>query len=282
MNIAFPHLPDRREGQRPYIVAESDRQLFIDSVLLPALGRVLPIHKRNNFGLGYSTDGYRFRLPDGKLAFRGTFLDPEYFDPLVEHMRAIVDADPDDPLSEFRDFFFVTTGVGLKVTFEGLIPIERRFQDLRWEVFDSENVFIDVGFDIAPAADDPFSVGVWRTSSPFFSRSGLPFEDLISTFWGGPLHRMNLREDMFAGFFSLGGFDYHSVHSSPRSESGIYGLVKLVAYSKVKQPFFFRRSGTHRMGKDFSASAIWRNDEGYAALMVCYLYFQCTASLLPI
>lgn len=267
MNVVFLRLYLGEEREYRYVIDTSDRHNFVDLVLLPALRRVMPTHKLNNLALSSSTDAWRTRSANNQLLYKGTFIPSTYLALAVPEMRRIVQDTP--ALKCYADFRFYTQGIGLKASFANPLDISLEFPDLDWNAFDNANLFLDVGFEVAPLNPTTGCVAVWRSDTQLDSR--FPFSGLVSSFWGGPsslLAPSSARVDLFSGFLSLGGVDYHSVSASRPSLLGVEGLQKLVAYCKVKQPFYNRTAGSDRTSKDFRPSDMWSMSPSYLAHVV--------------
>lgn len=83
---------------------------------------------------------------------------------------------------------------------------------------------------------------------------------------GENLRKSWYRLDQFSLIRGFGGFAYAMPAPTGDCETEcVQGLTKLTGYMKIKQPFYHRRHGNTRLGKDYTPSEIWENGNGLAA-----------------
>ena len=241
----------------------------------PALHRVLPPPIFQNFGVSYKTEAARQRKENGQVFFQGTFMDGQYLRELIDTMRSIIDESVDVALLPYAGFMFVTSGIGLKSNFifnEETFDLSTILPDLDWTLIDLQTTVVDIGFEHHHVGDSPV-IGLWRATGTQGTDNPLVHEELIRLFWGPEvsLLKTNFRPDPFSNFRSLLGFQYKR---SPRSIPILSSLKKMVAYHKVKQPFYSRSRGlsSYRFGMDYNISTMWLNSSGFTSLQVSYIF----------
>ena len=129
--------------------------VFVDKVLLPALGDVSPI-QRQNLGLSSRADLGRFRKHNGQISYKFVSIDGSLCPALLARMREIVEQG-DDELKIFEGFFFDTWAAGIKEEYK--IDITHTITDVQWKLVSVETAFIDIATEVYPNNPHPL-VGI--------------------------------------------------------------------------------------------------------------------------
>lgn len=197
-------------------------------MLIPSLSQVLPSSVYAEFGLSYGLERHRTTDYKGRFHVQSTYLEPMYFDRLVEAMRSLIHS---TGLSEFEDFFFLIQGIGLKKPLGShALPdhLPTLFPGIRWGNVDYEATHFDIGFEYYQPGSEPLT-GIWFAAGSRSKFGG--HTPLIQAFWGANnIFMSNFRLDPFPNFVNLSGLQYKA---SSSSKSIIDGLVKLVVYNKM-------------------------------------------------
>ncbi|KAI9277307.1 hypothetical protein BDA99DRAFT_555206 [Phascolomyces articulosus] len=121
-------------------------------------------------------------------------------------------------------------------------------------------VIFDIGFDFYNSSSTTPLTGLWHATGPGSSFGG--HTEFLKKFLGeNPIFPSNFRLDQFANFKTISGFQYTTTNAS---RSIIPGLVKLVVYNKIKQPFYNRYNTNFRFGKDLNVDSLFKNNSTYA------------------
>lgn len=121
-----------------------DAMEFIDNIMLPAIGGVCPFD-RQNFGVSFAADGYRFRDQHGHVHVRPASVPGILCTELVGVMHVLVE-NAGERFAKFKGFFFDTWTAGIKEPLDG--TIEETLTDLDWDLVEPETAFIDFGLEV--------------------------------------------------------------------------------------------------------------------------------------
>lgn len=131
---------------------------FVDNVVIPAFQQVVPPHGGNDLPVSSWSEVERSRGDSGMIFPTGIPFSNEYLVPWVRRMAQLVTEGGQD-LEVFKDFFFVTWAVGVKVSCHPG-SLARRFPEIRWDTLDPNAVYVDHGIEVAPPEGSPALVGL--------------------------------------------------------------------------------------------------------------------------
>ena len=166
----------------------------------------------------------------------------------------------------FGDFFFISKAIGLKMPFKtsefGLWPTY--CQDLDWSKINEKDTLIDIGFEYHYLGIVPITL-LWRTTDLL---KIIKHEEIIQHFWGNDakLCKSKYRLHTFMHSRNLGGFQYEA---SPKAQPKIPGIVKMIAYHKIKQPFYDCKPNSDRYGVDLNPDHLFNNSKAFHNYLVC-------------
>ncbi|KAI8326669.1 hypothetical protein EDC96DRAFT_591459 [Choanephora cucurbitarum] len=228
-NIFFPRL-----GESTHLMHPDVQNLFVDQVLLPALMQTVQPEYATNIPSSIEVERYRATRRAGRYSFDAFYFYPRNAQAtLASTMRDIININPE--LHGLKDFFFLTYTYGNKYRLDQQNydqQLRLHFDDLNFDLFDLNNVFVDIGLQFAR----PGSTGLWtlnERTSPL-----LPLYFNI-------INRSNryLRLDVFANNHNLGGCSYttHRIEGNGR-----YNLMKFQCYHLLKSLFYLRTESGYR------------------------------------
>ncbi|KAG2214257.1 hypothetical protein INT47_000813 [Mucor saturninus] len=218
-HILFPEMVEVAAPKNmSAFLSEDEQREFVDELLVPALRRSLKVSVLNRLNKSFEESVLRGKRQDAK-----NFVSGKDLPLIVQSLRDLVEENLS--LSQYRDFYFVTSSFGFKQEFEGDSCQEILSTIIDWCKVSLKNTKVDLGIKFSTTA-------LFGEPMISFARSGA-IKSIGYTFGG-----QNTKSELMS--MALAGFGGITATNKFRASDE---CSKLIVYNDIKIPFLFGPSG---------------------------------------